>query len=173
MILSRIPHIYHNTIYSRKIFEIAENKHLKFRKIYEDISNFNDVDKSRGYFLDILGKNFEIDRLGKNDEEYKKELKFLISSLTFMGSPEEIKNILALYFNINKEQFFIYELSGKIIINIPDTIKKDDVIKAVKKIKTAGIGLQVDFEVYIEDYTIAELEEMTLVQIEKITLARG
>ena len=107
MILSRIPHIYHNTIYSRKMFEIAENKHLKFRKIYEDISNFNDVDKLRGYFLDILGKNFEIDRLGKNDEEYKKELKFLISSLTFMGSPEEIKNILSLFFNINKEQFFI------------------------------------------------------------------
>ena len=42
----------------------------------------------------------------------------------------------------------------------------------MKRIKCAGVGLEVINGIYVEDYLISELHEMTLEEIEKITLAR-
>lgn len=172
MILSRVPHIYHDTIYSKKMFEIAETKHLRIRNIYNLISNFNDIDKSEGYLLDVLGGNFKILRNGLNDVEYRKLLKFEIALLQFLGSPQEIIRILSEYFKLNQTEFRIIELSGKILISIPEKLEKQQVFNLVKKIKGAGVGLEVINGIYVEDYLISELHEMTLEEIEKITLAR-
>lgn len=172
MILSRIPHIYHNTVYSKKMFEIAENKHFRIRNIYNLISNFNDIDKSEGYLLDLLGSNFKIQRNSLNDIEYRKILKFEISLLQFLGSPQEIIRILSEYFKLNEEEFIILELSGKILISIPEKLDKKEVFNLVRKIKGAGVGLEIINGIYVEDYLISELHEMTLEEIEKITLAR-
>lgn len=172
MILSRVPHIYHNTIYSKKMFEIAETKHLRIRNIYNLFSNFNDIDKSEGYLLDVLGGNFKILRNGLNDIEYRKLLKFEIALLQFLGSPQEIIRILSEYFKLNQTEFRIIELSGKILISIPEKLDKKEVFSLVKKIKGAGVGLEVINGIYVEDYLISELHEMTLEEIEKITLAR-
>lgn len=172
MILSRVPHIYHDTVYSKKMFEIAETKHLRIRNIYNLISNFNDIDKSEGYLLDILGSNFKILRNGLNDVEYRKLLKFEIALLQFLGSPQEIIRILSEYFKLNQTEFRIIELSGKILISIPEKLEKQQVFILVKKIKGAGVGLEVINGIYVEDYLISELHEMTLEEIEKITLAR-
>lgn len=172
MILSRVPHIYHDTIYSKKMFEIAETKHLRIRNIYNLFSNFNDIDKSEGYLLDVLGGNFKILRNGLNDVEYRKLLKFEIALLQFLGSPQEIIRILSEYFKLNQTEFRILELSGKILISIPEKLEKQQVFNLVKKIKGAGVGLEVINGIYVEDYLISELHEMTLEEIEKITLAR-
>lgn len=172
MILSRVPHIYHDTIYSKKMFEITETKHLRIRNIYNLISNFNDIDKSEGYLLDILGGNFKILRNGLNDVEYRKLLKFEIALLQFLGSPQEIIRILSEYFKLNQTEFRIIELSGKILISIPEKLEKQQVFNLVKKIKGAGVGLEVINGIYVEDYLISELHEMTLEEIEKIPLAR-
>lgn len=172
MILSRVPHIYHDTIYSKKMFEIAETKHLRIRNIYNLFSNFNDIDKSEGYLLDVLGGNFKILRNGLNDVEYRKLLKFEIALLQFLGSPQEIIRILSEYFKLNQPEFRILELSGKILISIPEKLEKQQVFNLVKKIKGAGVGLEVINGIYVEDYLISELHEMTLEEIEKITLAR-
>ena len=172
MILSRVPHIYHDTIYSKKMFEIAENKHLRIRNIYNLFANFNDIDKSEGYLLDVLGGNFKILRNGLNDIEYRKLLKFEIALLQFLGSPQEIIRILSEYFKLNQTEFRIIELSGKILISIPEKLNKKEVFSLVKKIKGAGVGLEVINGIYVEDYLISELHEMTLEEIEKITLAR-
>jgi len=172
MILSRVPHIYHDTIYSKKMFEIAEAKHLRIRTIYNLFSNFNDIDKSEGYLLDVLGGNFKILRNGLNDIEYRKLLKFEITLLQFLGSPQEIIRILSEYFKLNQTEFRILELSGKILISIPEKLDKKEVFSLVKKIKGAGVGLEVINGIYVEDYLISELHEMTLEEIEKITLAR-
>ena len=172
MILSRVPHIYHDTIYSKKMFEISESKHLRIRNIYNLISNFNDIDKSEGYLLDVLGGNFKILRNGLNDVEYRKLLKFEIALLQFLGSPQEIIRILSEYFKLNQTEFRIIELSGKILISIPEKLEKQQVFNLVKKIKGAGVGLEVINGIYVEDYLISELHEMTLEEIEKITLAR-
>lgn len=172
MILSRVPHIYHDTIYSKKMFEIAESKHLRIRNIYNLFSNFNDIDKSEGYLLDVLGGNFKILRNGLNDIEYRKLLKFEIALLQFLGSPQEIIRILSEYFKLNQTEFRIIELSGKILISIPEKLDKKEVFSLVKKIKGAGVGLEVINGIYVEDYLISELHEMTLEEIEKITLAR-
>ena len=172
MILNRVPHIYHNTVYSKKMFEIAENKHFIIRNVYNLISNFNDIDKSKGYLLDLLGSNFKIQRNGLNDIEYRKILKFEISLLQFLGSPQEIIRILSEYFKLNDEEFRILELSGKILISIPEKLDKKEVFNLVRKIKGAGVGLEIINGVYVEDYLISELHEMTLEEIEKITLAR-
>lgn len=172
MILSRVPHIYHDTVYSKKMFEIAESKHLRIRNIYNLISNFNDIDKSEGYLLDVLGGNFKILRNELNDVEYRKLLKFEIALLQFLGSPQEIIRILSEYFKLNQTEFRILELSGKILISIPEKLEKQQVFNLVKKIKGAGVGLEVINGIYVEDYLISELHEMTLEEIEKITLAR-
>lgn len=172
MILSRVPHIYYDTIYSKKMFEIAETKHLRIRNIYNLISNFNDIDKSESYLLDVLGSNFKILRNGLNDVEYRKLLKFEIALLQFLGSPQEIIRILSEYFKLNQTEFRIIELSGKILISIPEKLEKQQVFNLVKKIKGAGVGLEVINGIYVEDYLISELHEMTLEEIEKITLAR-
>lgn len=172
MILSRVPHIYHDTIYSKKMFEIAESKHLRIRNIYNLFSNFNDIDKSEGYLLDVLGGNFKILRNGLNDIEYRKLLKFEIALLQFLGSPQEIIRILSEYFKLNQTEFRIIELSGKILISIPEKLNKKEVFSLIKKIKGAGVGLEVINGIYVEDYLISELHEMTLEEIEKITLAR-
>ena len=172
MILNRVPHIYHNTVYSKKMFEIAENKNFRIRNIYNLISNFNNIDKSEGYLLDLLGSNFKIQRNGLNDIEYRKILKFEIALLQFLGSPQEIIRILSEYFKLNDEEFIILELSGKILISIPEKLDKKEVFNLVRKIKGAGVGLEIINGVYVEDYLISELHEMTLEEIEKITLAR-
>nr|DAQ40875.1 MAG TPA: Protein of unknown function (DUF2612) [Caudoviricetes sp.] len=172
MILSRIPHIYHDTIFSKKMFEISLKKQEHIRKLYNQMSNLNDINKCNGYLLDVLGKNFKINREGRNDDEYRKIIKFFIITTQFMGSIEEIKNILSLYFGIEKDSFFITELSGKILITVDDSMDKKEVIEAIKKIKTAGVGFKVDYEIYIEDFLVSELEEMTLDEIKKITIAR-
>lgn len=170
--MDRIPHIYHNTIYVKKLFEIIFEKHLNIRKMFNELALFNDIDKSKGYLLDLLGGNFKVLRNGLSDEEYRRILKFEISLLQFLGSPEEIQRILSEYFKLNKEEFRIIELSAKILISIPEKLDKQEIFKVVKKIKAAGVGLEVKFGIYIEDYLISELHEMTLGEIEKITLAR-
>lgn len=172
MNLDRIPHIYHNTIYVKKLFEIIYEKHLNIRKMFNELALFNDIDKSKGYLLDLLGGNFKVLRNGLSDEEYRRILKFEISLLQFLGSPEEIQRILSEYFKLNKEEFRIIELSAKILISIPEKLDKQEIFKMVRKIKAAGVGLEVKFGIYIEDYLISELHEMTLEEIEKITLAR-
>ena len=172
MILSRVPHIYHDTVYSKKMFEIAEAKHLRIRNIYNLFANFNDIDKSESYLLDVLGGNFKILRNGLNDVEYRKLLKFEIALLQFLGSPQEIIRILSEYFKLNQTEFRIIELSGKILISIPEKLEKQQVFNLVEKIKGAGVGLEVINGIYVEDYLISELHEMTLEEIEKITLAR-
>lgn len=170
--MDRIPHIYHNTIYVKKLFEIIYEKHLNIRKMFNELALFNDIDKSKGYLLDLLGGNFKVLRNGLSDEEYRRILKFEISLLQFLGSPEEIQRILSEYFKLNKEEFRIIELSAKILISIPEKLDKQEIFKMVRKIKAAGVGLEVKFGIYIEDYLISELHEMTLEEIEKITLAR-
>ena len=172
MNLDRIPHIYHNTIYVKKLFEIIYEKHLNIKKMFNELALFNDIDKSKGYLLDLLGGNFKVLRNGLSDEEYRRILKFEISLLQFLGSPEEIQRILSEYFKLNKEEFRIIELSAKILISIPEKLDKQEIFKVVRKIKAAGVGLEVKFGIYIEDYLISELHEMTLEEIEKITLAR-
>ena len=172
MNLDRIPHIYHNTIYVKKLFEIIYEKHLNIRKMFNELALFNDIDKSKGYLLDLLGGNFKVLRNGLSDEEYRRILKFEISLLQFLGSTEEIQRILSEYFKLNKEEFRIIELSAKILISIPEKLDKQEIFKVVRKIKAAGVGLEVKFGIYIEDYLISELHEMTLEEIEKITLAR-
>lgn len=172
MIKSRVPHIYHDTVFSKKLFEISEKKHNKIRDIFFKIGNFNNINETSGFLLDVLGGNFKIARLGRTDEEYRKILKFEIPTFNFFGSPYEIRRILSEYYDIPIENFTLRELSGKIVIKIPDTINREEVLKNIRRLKVAGVGLQVDIDVYIEDYLLSELEKMTLTQVETITLAR-
>lgn len=173
MQLNRIPHIYHNTKYVKKLFEIIKDKHIRIEQMWNEISNFNDLEKISDGLLDLKGGNYKISRFGRTDTEYRRVLKFEIPTFCFLGNPEEIKNILAGFYQIPTESFIISELSGKIVIKIPTNIEKSEVERNLKRLKAAGVGLQVDIEVYIEDFTMYELEQKTLEEIEKITLARG
>ena len=97
--------------------------------MFNELALFNDIDKSKGYLLDLLGGNFKVLRNGLSDEEYRRILKFEISLLQFLGSPEEIQRILSEYFKLNKEEFRIIELSAKILISIPEKLDKQGLRK--------------------------------------------
>lgn len=172
MQINRIPHIYHETIYARKLFDIIFKKHLRIRTVFDELATFNDLTRCNGYLLDVQGQNFGIYRNGISDEEYRRIIAFEITTLQFMGSPEEIKSIISIYFYKDKESIIVREQSGKVIIVVPNTIDIEQMKKLIKKIKTAGVGYLVDVEVYIEDYLISELAEKTLEEIEKITISR-
>lgn len=172
MQLNRIPHIYHNTKYVKKIFEIIKDKHLRIAKMWQEIDKFNDLENISGGLLDFKGGNYKVARFGRTDAEYRRVLKFEIPTFSFFGSPEEIKTILANYYQISTENFVISESSGKIVIKIPSDIEKSEVEKNLKRLKAAGVGLLIDFEIYIEDYLNSELEVMTLDEIARIKLAR-
>lgn len=172
MQMNRIPHIYHETIYARKLFDIIFKKHLRARAVFDELATFNDLTRCSGYLLDTQGQNFGIARNGMSDEEYRRIIAFEIATLQFIGSPQEIRSIIATYFEEDKENIVVREQSGKVVIVVPNTIKLDEVKKLIQKIKVAGIGYLIDYEVYIEDYLLSELENKTLEDIEKITLAR-
>ena len=55
MQLNRIPHIYHNTKYVKKLFEIIKDKHIKIEQMWGEISKFNDLEKISGGLLDLKG----------------------------------------------------------------------------------------------------------------------
>lgn len=172
MKLNRIPHIYHDTVYAKKIFEIIEEKHIRLASIFKELGNFNNLKASRGILLDILGNNFKIARLGRSDEDYRKIIGFEISSLQFIGNIEEIRRILATYFDESIDSFLINELSGKIVLKIPNTVNKEEVFKLIKKIKTAGVGLNVTFEIYVEDFLVSEIERKILDEVAEIKISR-
>ena len=48
--------------------------------MFNELVLFNDIDKSKGYLLDLLGGNFKVLRNGLSDQEYKKKIKFTISN---------------------------------------------------------------------------------------------
>ena len=116
--LTRIPHIYHDTKYVRKLFEILKQKHINVVNMWQELRYFNDLEKSKGHMLDVLGGNFKIARLGRTDEEYRKVLKFEIPSFNFLGSPYEIRRILSEYYDIPIENFILTELSWKFQIRL-------------------------------------------------------
>lgn len=165
MDLKKIPHIYHNTVYSRKLFEIFDKKFKKFSDILQLLSNFNNLDKLEGLLLDIKGNNYGIERKGKSDEDYRNEIKFELLRINRFGGYLEMKEILNNYFNISVE---IIELSGKIrAITLTDKVK---VLEKLKLLKPAGIGINVQKEEYVSDYLISELADMDLNKISQIKL---
>lgn len=140
--LNRIPHIYHSTIYARKLFEIIYEKYSKFEKIYNEIETFNNIDAAHGVILDVLGGNFAIFRNGQKDDEYRKKIKLGMISINFMGSVEEIKRILSNYYATETtDKFVITEESGKVIITNPNLLTVN-VLQDISVIKSAGIKVQ-------------------------------
>lgn len=172
MDINRIPHIYHNTTYSKKLFEIIEDKHLRIRKLYDELNSFNDLNKCFGALLDIQGDNYRVSRNGRNDEEYRQAIIFEFNTVQFMGTVEEIKSIISNYFNVSSDGIILKEFSGKLYITVSDEIDIEFLKLLLIKIKTAGVGYAVDYNIYIEDYLLSELEMMTLEELENIKLAR-
>lgn len=172
MNINRIPHIYHNTIYSKKLFEIIEDKHLRIRKLYDELNHFNDLNKCSGALLDIQGNNYRVFRNGRSDEEYRKAIIFEFNTIQFIGTVEEIKSIISNYFKIDDNSILLEEYSGKIYIRVPNELDVELLKKLLVKIKTAGVDFKIDYEIYIEDYLLSELEMLSLEELENIKLSR-
>ena len=172
MNLNRIPHLYHNTIYSKALFEMVTKKHDDARVIYSILGNFNDLDKCYGYLLDLHGQNVGVLREARSDDAYRRVLKFEEASTMLIGSPEDIRNLIGLYFNMMPSEINVEEGSGKIYVRVPQGIDVEEVKTRLSKIKGAGVGYIVDNEIYIEDYRLTELATMKLSDIAKIKLAR-
>lgn len=170
---NRIPHIFHDTKYALKLFEIVYEKHKRKRQMWQELNDFKDYTKLSGEALDHFGENYKIFREGLTDLEYIKKIKFELALVSFIGNIEDLKNMLAFYFKRDPAEFTILEATGKILLTVPDTLDKEEVKKVIKKIKSAGVGFLIDFEVYIIDFTLADLTEKELTELTEIKLARG
>lgn len=168
MKLNRIPHIYHDTKYVRNIFEIFKEKHENIRQLYLLMNNFHNINESSGILLDLKGQNIGVPRAGRTDNEYRKILIFEYLQLVKIGNLDDMKTILELYFNIEVD---IKELSGKIIV-ITKVDNKEELYEKISALKAAGVGFIVTDDEYIEDYTIKELEDLTLEKINTIKIAK-
>lgn len=170
---NRIPHIFHDTKYALKLFEIVYEKHKRKRQMWQELNDFKDYTKLFGEALDHFGGNYKIFREGLTDLEYIKKIKFELASVSFIGNIEDLINMLAFYFKRDPAEFTILEATGKILLTVPDTLDKEEVKKVIKKIKSAGVGFLIDFEVYIIDFTLVDLTEKELTELTEIKLARG
>lgn len=169
---SRIPHIYHDTIYSFKIFEIIQEKQNRIRDMWKEIESLNSLDNCTGLTLTMKAGNYAIDRLGDDDDTLRERIKFELKALGFSGHPDEYKEFLSFYYKISKDEIKVRELTGKVMIQIPERLNKNDVYKHLKKIKPAGVGLNVDYEQYVADHRLEELEVEALTTVEKMRLER-
>lgn len=170
---NRIPHIFHDTKYALKLFEIVYEKHKRKRQMWQELNDFKDYTKLNGEALDHFGNNYKIFREGLTDLEYMKKIKFELALVSFMGNIEDLIDMLAFYFKRTPEEFGVLEATGKIILTVPDTLDIEEVKKVVRRIKSAGVGFLIDFEVYIIDFTLVDLTEKELTELTKIKLARG
>lgn len=168
MKLERIPHIYHDTKYARKIFEIISAKYSEVRKMYKIVENFYNLDKLEGFALDLRGQNISVPRNGRTDLEYRKILLFEYLQLVKLGNLDDMRTVLQLYFDVEVN---IKELSGKVVI-ITSVENRDELQKKVSELKAAGVGFIVTDDEYIEDYTIKELESLTIERIGEIKIAK-
>lgn len=168
MKLERIPHIYHDTKYARKIFEIISVKYTEVRKMYKIVENFYNLDKLEGFALDLRGQNISVPRNGRTDLEYRKILLFEYLQLVKLGNLDDMRTVLQLYFDVEVN---IKELSGKVVI-ITSVENRDELHKKVSELKAAGVGFIVTDDEYIEDYTIKELESLTIERIGVIKIAK-
>ena len=168
MKINRIPHIYHDTKYVRSLFEIFKEKHENIRQLYLLMNNFHNINKSSGILLDLKGQNIGIPRAGRTDGEYRKILIFEYLQLVKIGNLDDMKTILEIYFNIEVD---IKELSGKIIV-ITKVDNKEELYGKISALKAAGVGFVVTDDEYIEDYTVKELEDLTLEKLSTIKIAK-
>lgn len=169
---NRIPHIYHDTVFSFKIFEIVQEKQINIKNMWKEIESLNSLDNCIGATLTMKAGNYAIDRLGDDDDTLRERVKFELKALGFSGHPDEYKEFLSFYYKISKDEIRVRELTGKVMIQIPERLNKNDVYKHLKKIKPAGVGLNVDYEQYVADYRLEELEVEVLTTVEKMRLER-
>ena len=81
--------------------------------------------------------------------------------------------MLAFYFKREPGEFTLLEATGKLILIIPDMLDVEEVKKTIKKVKSAGVGFLIDYDIYIIDFTLVDLTEKTLPELEEIRLDRG
>ncbi len=173
MDLNRIPHIYHDTKYSLKLFEIIQEKHKRNRNMWKELNDFKDYTKLTGEALDHFANNYKIFRDGLTDDEYLNKIKFELAAMSFVGNIEDLTNMLAFYFKREPGEFTLLEATGKLILIIPDMLDVEEVKKTIKKVKSAGVGFLIDYDIYIIDFTLVDLTEKTLPELEEIRLDRG
>lgn len=169
---SRIPHIYHDTVFSFKIFEIVQEKQINIKNMWKEIESLNSLDNCIGATLTMKAGNYAIDRLGDDDDTLRQRIKFELKALGFSGHPDEYKEFVSFYYKISKEEVKISELTGKIMVQIPEKINKTHVYKHLKKLKPAGVGLFVDYDRCVADYRLDDLEKETLITVEEMRLER-
>ncbi|MGL4452061.1 MAG: hypothetical protein ACRCTZ_12795 [Sarcina sp.] len=137
MKLERIPHIYHDTKYVRKIFEIISTKYVVIKKMYKMIENFYDLNKLEGFALDLKGQNISVYRDGRTDEEYRKILFFEYLIFAKIRNVDDLINMLKLYFGTDVK---IEENNGNIILFI-EVDNKKELYEKLRDVKAAGVGI--------------------------------
>ncbi|MGL5713999.1 MAG: hypothetical protein ACRCX2_13340 [Paraclostridium sp.] len=155
-----------------KLFKIFQEEINEFRQACYDVEDMHDIDKKYGKNLDNYGTNFEIDRRGDSDLEYINKIKSFLYSRGSYGDEDTILRTMSSYFGLGAEDFGVATTdTRKIEVTFPGNITIEFAKELVKRVKAAGIRLELTPDKYwqdmnyeegvgekISDYTYKELE---------------
>lgn len=147
---------------------------LEIRQALIDVENLTVFDNNAGKNLDNLGSNIKEYRNGESDQKYLTRIKLAHELSGTIGDINIIIRTLSSYLKIDKTEIRINEVGDrKILVELPDTVDKDLAFLIIKKIKAAGVRLEVQFDKYWEDFTYQEIEQKTYENLAKYRYERG
>lgn len=162
-----------NTIVSNVIFVISEELNELYQSII-DTEKIEDIDFLFGKSLDLYGEDYFEYRNGAEDDDYKRRIKAIKITYGSLGDEDAIIESLASYFNINNNDIEIHKIgTRKIEIRHPDEFDKNNVYPIARKVKAAGIRFILEKNLFWEDMTYNEIEELTFDKLESYRYERN
>ena len=143
----KIPHLYHSTTYSLKLFEMLDTQYEKMEKLNDDLTKVEYPEDMIGVCLDDLGRDWGESRNGDTDEVFRERITFAMTQKGFFGTIQNLKQVLEFYYETN--EISIQEFTARLFISVPDSIDQNEIRNNVLKLKAAGI--QIDIE-YFNEY---------------------
>ncbi|MGL5717715.1 MAG: hypothetical protein ACRCX2_32185 [Paraclostridium sp.] len=135
-----------------KLFKMFQEEINEFRQACYDVEDIHDIHKKYGKNLDNYGSNYEVERTGESDKDYLNKILSFIYSRGSYGDEDTIIRTVSSYFGLTTDNFSILEPDvRKIEFGFPGDISINLVEDIVKRVKAAGIRLELTPDKYWED----------------------
>jgi hypothetical protein len=134
------PHIYDDTIYMSKLFEMIDTQYNNKKILWSELAKFKDHAQLSGVPLTTFAANVGLLRSDDTDQELIDRITFELSIQGFFGTQEDYYNLIEFYFGFSREQVKIREVSNaRLVFTFPQYYNSDIKLKVGE-----AAGLTVD-----------------------------
>lgn len=156
------------------LMDSIEQTFVEIRQALIDVEKLVIFDENYGKNLDLLGSNIKEFRNGEDDKKYLARIKLAYSLGGSIGDENTIIEVLSAYLDIDPSEVVLTQLDyRKILIELPDTVDQELSAIIIKKVKAAGIRVEVQYSKYWEDFTYEEIEQKDYPTLAKYRYERG